>query len=359
MVEDFDQADDAPGSDGARCAGPAASARDGAATHRDRLAGPSCTGSGAVAGVVPLPAAEPLPPAAQRQLWDLLWGEGGGPPPGVAEALPGGWQQGLFFDEHPPPGLEWGLVQASGGPCGLLAAVQGELLGRLLFERQRGSGACSGGSGDDNGADGPSSSGSSGVRRGELDEALVEALATMLWRAACGGGDGSRGSSSSGGGAQPSAVLAVCVDERGRPLPSSQVGAPRFPRSLAALRARSRAELCHTLRAAVLPQWREPGGWGVTLLLASLALSRGVTRAAADTDEAGAVPLVGAHGHCSMELVTLALTGRAASNAFDGDRRFGDDGGAGSGGDGGSADAVVLHGVRERSRVGLLSLHEW
>ncbi|KAI8473762.1 MAG: hypothetical protein J3K34DRAFT_375322 [Monoraphidium minutum] len=62
-------------------------------------------------------------------------------------------------------------------------------------------------------------------------------------------------------------------------------------------------------------------------------------------DEGGAAPLVGAHGHCSLELVNLALTGAATSNAFDGGRDLG----------GGAA----LRGVCARPRVGLLSLHEW
>ena len=32
------------------------------------------------------------------------------------------WQQGFFFSDR--PGLQWGLVQRAGGPCGLLAAMQ-------------------------------------------------------------------------------------------------------------------------------------------------------------------------------------------------------------------------------------------
>lgn len=32
------------------------------------------------------------------------------------------WQQGFFFSEQ--PGLQYGLVQIAGGPCGLLAAMQ-------------------------------------------------------------------------------------------------------------------------------------------------------------------------------------------------------------------------------------------
>lgn len=51
-------------------------------------------------------ACEPLPPQQQRQLVELVWGDGATRP----EAA---WQQGLLWSEA--PGLEWGLQQLSGG----------------------------------------------------------------------------------------------------------------------------------------------------------------------------------------------------------------------------------------------------
>jgi hypothetical protein len=212
----------------------------------------------------------------------------------------------------------------------LLAAAQGELLAALAA--QGGAGA---------------------LRRpgaGELRDALAEALCDMIWRAAGGGRGGGRGR------AAACAAVVLCVDEAGRAMQGRACSAARLSRSLGVVRARSRCGLGHLLRSSALPQWSEPGGWGLVLLLASLVMSRGVEAAAADTDEAGAVPLVGAHGHCNLELVTLALTGRAVSNAFDGERRVG--GCEADGGDGGE-DGAVLRGVAEQSRVGLLSLHEW
>ena len=58
--------------------------------------------------------------AVQMQaMQQLLWAS----PPGGQQTLQWpAWKQGFFFCKH--PGLQWGLVQRQGGPCGVLAAVQ-------------------------------------------------------------------------------------------------------------------------------------------------------------------------------------------------------------------------------------------
>lgn len=133
------------------------------------------------------------------------------------------------------------------------------------------------------------------------------------------------------------------------------------------------------LVVSALPQLTEPAGWGVVLLLYSVLLTRGTDNVRhRDMDDPG-LTLVAAHGHCSSELVALLLTGRAVSNVFDGERRFGDDDpaaqeaavsgdGRGGGGDadagascggGGAHEELVLRGVKRRSVVGLLTLFEW
>jgi hypothetical protein len=346
VIEDLeDEAGPSEGSGGAAldAGGPQAQA-DGPAPAQPPAPQPTLAARAASSG--PPGGAELLPPGEARALWDALWGAGGVPPAS-------GWQQGLFFAGAPPPGLEWGLVQASGGPCGLLAAVQGELLAHLLDAR-----GGAGGGGKDASAPGLSCLDAAPPRPGELPEALAEAVTRMLWRAA--GGE-------SGGVGAPAAVIVTCTQATDCP-------APVLAGALAARRAGSRAELRALAAAALAGQWGAPRGWGVVLLLASLTLSRGLAGVAADMDEPG-TPLVGAHGHCNFELVALALTGRAVTNAFDGDRRLGSGGGGGaggggSGGDGGASDggaagaedggdAAALRGVAARSRVGLLSLHEW
>ena len=54
-----------------------------------------------------------------QAMQQLLWAS----PPGGQQTLQWpAWKQGFFFSKH--PGLQWGLVQRQGGPCGVLAAVQ-------------------------------------------------------------------------------------------------------------------------------------------------------------------------------------------------------------------------------------------
>lgn len=63
-----------------------------------------------------------ISPEQLRQLTTLLWGPQGSPP--------ASWKHGFVFNST--PGLEWGLVQLAGGPCGVLAAVQGYILTQLM-----------------------------------------------------------------------------------------------------------------------------------------------------------------------------------------------------------------------------------
>ena len=60
-----------------------------------------------------------------------------------------------------------------------------------------------------------------------------------------------------------------------------------------------------------LPSYMEQGGWGVVLLVVSLALTRGVHVVRGDMDEPTNA-LMGMHGYCTQELVNLILTGGCA-----------------------------------------------
>jgi hypothetical protein len=55
------------------------------------------------------------------------------------------------------------------------------------------------------------------------------------------------------------------------------------------------------------------------------------------------VPLMGAHGYCSQEMVNLFLTGKATSNTFDGEKNL---------------DTIVLKGITDNAAVGFLTLFE-
>jgi hypothetical protein len=123
--------------------------------------------------------------------------------------------------------------------------------------------------------------------------------------------------------------------------------------------------LPQVLVRAALPQWCARKGWGLLLLVYSALLSRGCQGVSADMDNE--VRLVDSLGYCSMELVNLLLTGAAVSNVFDGCQTFGDaaagaDSGGGAASAAGGADGgeqLVIKGVQQRGRVGLLTLFEW
>jgi len=96
--------------------------------------------------------------------------------------------------------------------------------------------------------------------------------------------------------------------------------------------------------ASLLPQFMEEKGHGIILFLFSLALTRGLDAVRGDMD----VPtnsMMGAHGYCTQELVNLIIGGRAVSNVFDGDKQLDPE--------------TLLKGVKQKCRVGLLTLFEW
>ena len=62
-----------------------------------------------------------------------------------------------------------------------------------------------------------------------------------------------------------------------------------------------------------------------------------------DMDESSSC-LIAGHGYCSQDLVNLLLTGRAATNCFDGSQ---------------DVAGKLCRGVQQQSQLGLLSLFEW
>lgn len=62
-----------------------------------------------------------ISPGDAVKMHSLLWGPGCRPS--------STWKQGFFFSQV--EGLQFGLVQIQGGPCGVLAAVQAHLLGEI------------------------------------------------------------------------------------------------------------------------------------------------------------------------------------------------------------------------------------
>lgn len=231
-----------------------------------------------------------------KNLRSLVFGHYGG-------QNPESWKQGFIFNTR--PGLHFGLVQNEGGPCGVLAAVQAEILSVALKDF-RGLGT-----------DRIGTLGGEGQRR-----LLVCALANTLWRA--------------GGGSSAATIYSTKPS-------TAELTLDQLLESAKQRNHASRSDLEEALEA-YLPQLMEPHGFGLVLFVLAVVQTKGVIRIENEMDETGSF-LVAAHGYCTQELVNLLITGSAVSNVFDGQQRL----------EGGTR----LQGIKQRSSIGLLTLFEW
>ena len=216
-------------------------------------------------------------------------------------------RQGFFFCDL--PGIEFGLIQLKGGPCGLLASLQAHILKFLLFQSEQPTGKAL-------------------SPKGALRKlALRQAISEVLWRA--------------GGHRSVSVALLATSPHFGS---NSGYKCDQLTEFLQVHVLRSVEELNSFLEQNLSRFMHESPG--CILLLYSALLSRGL--AATDRDMDSGSQMIGAHGYCTQEMVNLLLTGRAVSNVFNGDMQLN------SGGD----TAILLKGVSSVSDVGLLSLFE-
>ena len=244
-------------------------------------AGASVGGGAALAGV--------------KNLRSLVFGHYGG-------QNPESWKQGFIFNTR--PGLQFGLVQTEGGPCGVLAAVQAEILSVALKDFR-----------------GLSTNSIGTLGGGEQRRLLVRALANTLWRA--------------GGGSSAATIYST-------KLSTAELNLDQLLESAKQRNHTSRSDLEEALEAH-LPQLMEPRGFGLVLFVLVVVQTKGVIGIENEMDETGSF-LVAAHGYCTQELVNLLITGSAVSNIFDGQQRL----------EGGTR----LQGIKRRSSVGLLTLFE-
>ncbi|RLN92001.1 hypothetical protein BBJ28_00019228 [Nothophytophthora sp. Chile5] len=218
-----------------------------------------------------------------------------------------------------------GLVQGHGGPCGVLAAVQAEMLRIFLFVRHRD--VLRGGAQPDlqQLLEGDSVA-TDEVARQQL---LAEAMASLLIQCVSASTEGHRleerrvrvvvqAPDASGG-------EAVAYREQIVPLLSD--GGEMPPQELVALLQREMAAF--------------RGPHGVMNFTWSVLRTKGVAAVRSEMDDPQNA-LTGAFGHCTQELLNLLLTGKAVSNVFDGSVPMGDTG-------------MLLHGVPRRARVGYLT----
>uniref|UniRef100_A0A4X2LIX3 Ubiquitin carboxyl-terminal hydrolase MINDY n=1 Tax=Vombatus ursinus TaxID=29139 RepID=A0A4X2LIX3_VOMUR len=208
--------------------------------------------------------------------------------------------------------LKYGLVQNKGGPCGVLAAVQGCVLKNLLFggESRRTS-----------------------VRELQPSDAyrtncLITAMADILWRA--------------GGGEKAVVTLASGMQQFS---PVGKYKADGVLEMLILHKVTKYEDLVVFLRQNI--HQFQTGPSGCILLTLSAILSRSTDLVRRDFDMP-ANCLIGAHGYCTQELVNLLLTGKAVSNVFNDVVEL----------DSGNGNVTLLKGITSRSDIGLLSLFE-
>ncbi|KAH7828075.1 putative Protein FAM188B [Monocercomonoides exilis] len=250
-------------------------------------------------------------------------------------SFPAAWMQGFFF--RPAGGTNsFGLVQREGGPCGILAAVQAQILQLAFHSKDTPTAFSAFGEGEFCGSALSSSSSSSShslssshftFTSSEQQALLVRALSIILWRC----------------GECRKASLAFFT--------SSCPATAGFPRAgCVSLATASSFSGLQRLVEAKLAQLK--GDWGVCLFLLSVIFSRGIEKIQQDADFP--LPLVDHNDYCTQELVNCMLIGKARGNCFDGVQTVP----APPTSSKREEEELLLHGIEQRSVIGHLSIFE-
>ncbi|CAL1593608.1 unnamed protein product [Knipowitschia caucasica] len=218
--------------------------------------------------------------------------------------------QGFTFSEIHD--LRYGIVQTKGGPCGVLASVQGFVMKKMLFEDSDGSNCFN--------KLRPSNS----TRR----KCLVLAIAEILWRA----------------GEEKQVIVAMNSGSK-HFIPAGKYKSDGVLESILLFTLDNQKALEQFLDQHI--EQFESTVMGCLLLVVSAVLSRSIDKLREDMD-VPTTTLIGAHGYCTQELVNLLLCGQAVSNVFDNDMEL----------DSGNSNLMLLKGIKYNSDIGLLSLFE-
>lgn len=246
-----------------------------------------------------------------RTLRTILY-EGGG---ASLEDMNRWYGQGFQFCEGGESGgngssvLAYGLKQGFGGPCGVLAAVQAEMIGNILF-------GTSGSPSPLEGIELPT------LTKEEIHAAFAKSICSILLRASAEEG------------------RIVLVDAEDFTFTDFDNDSLMVQRGVKAVVFTSTEEAeAHVLRRLDLFSSTS----GVIFYVMSLVLSRGIERVQGDMDIAmSGNTLIGRFGNGTQELINLLLTGRATTDVFDGNKPIGDSG-------------LVVKGVSQRPRIGYLT----
>lgn len=208
------------------------------------------------------------------------------------------YNQGFQFCKSP----SFGLRQGNGGPCGILAAVQAEVLKFAIFENA------------------PDCSGVSSLpspSENDVQRMFASACGSILARAAEGKDSGDN---------------FICIVD----CPSLELSPTSPSTNIIVHNLTSESE---AIRFIFERLELFKSSIGCILFLISLMLSRGLDRITLDMDIASNT-LIGPYGHCSQELLNLLLTGVASSNIMDGDV---------------SMNGMTVKGICQRSSIGYLT----
>ncbi|KAJ9443968.1 Protein FAM188A-like protein [Diplonema papillatum] len=226
--------------------------------------------------------------------------------------VPETWlQQGFSFTAE--PSVKYGLVQNSGGPCGVLAVVQARVVKQLFLVQGLAS--------------------TEAITPDAQREAITAALAETLLTVAAGG----------------SVQLATPpdFDVQGRRQLKYSVD---FESWRTQTIGRSPAAVASFFRENY-DFYKEPCGLGLLSLVCSAVLTRGGADAVVGDMDASISgtddSLIVRHNYSSQELVSLLLYGKAHSNVFNGMKRLGD-----------QNEHVALQGTPAECELGLLSYRD-
>ncbi|KAK7110059.1 ubiquitin carboxyl-terminal hydrolase MINDY-3-like [Littorina saxatilis] len=245
----------------------------------------------------------------------LLWG------PNLKDEVFMRWTQGFVFSEDE----NTALVQLEGGPCAVIAPVQGFLLKNALFTSRT-------------------------KTTTELSSVTVEQASTYLYE--------SLGELMES--VEVESYLLVCLEdsELGNPSSSTSMenaeclesgeSSPKrrkmdqetFHNKLRCVRCERAGEMRQHLKE-LMPEYQQD--FGVLLYLYSLLLTKGLEQIKNDMEDPSEPMIDGIHGHGSQSLINLFLTSRAISNVWDNDKEV---------------SGLKLRGIQRQSTIGFLTLLE-
>ena len=210
------------------------------------------------------------------------------------------WVQGFFFSPYIP----YGLFQNDGGPCGVIACVQGHLMKHLLFVTH-------------------SLQLSTQLIPNSTSKfnCLFAALADIFITTARG----------------RDRVLILLPQG-----PHSNTIYPLDPFSCLLYHLPNDWQLLFYFLLAKGEYFTNPKGNGILLFLYSILFNYGLDEITARMDSPDNT-LISRHGYCAQELINLMLLGDPVSNVFDGNKTFGE---------------TNLYGISEQAEIGFLTLFE-